>query len=829
MRQTIVALLFAIAATAVSSQSPSQPDAPHRDWKASWITHPTAPLREPLVLHFRRTLDIASVPANYAVRVSADNRFILYVNGKRVGDGPARGDLTHWRYERFDLAPYLQQGQNLVTATVWNFGVYAPVAQMSDRTAFLLESETTGSASISTPDGWLVEEEPGQRPLDRSTVTIKTYFASGPGEEIDASKYDWSWNSTTSGPNWVPAASPMRDSIFPGTNHAHSGDTTGDNPWGLIPDELPRMEYTETSPGEILRVAFTKGEPVADGPLHAAITASNSAFEGFPSVVPSHSHVVLTLDRKTLTTAYPEFTVSGGKGSHIVLTYSEALYDNKEHKGDRDSLSYTDEKGFLHPRHALGLTDSFFPDGASHRAFTPLWWRTWRYLDLDITTGSEPLTLESLKAYFTAYPFEERAKFESADPGLAKIWEISWRTARDDAHETYMDTPYYEQLQYVGDTRIQALISYTVADDDRLGRQAVAAFDDSRIPEGITRSRYPSNLPQNIPTFSLLWIGMLHDYWMYRPDPQFVRDHLAGTRDVLTWFAKYEAPDGLLRQLPWWSFIDWVPSGEIPTYDTHGESCVTTLQYLGALIEASDLEHNLGDPALAERYHSRADHVRAGLISKCWVASRGMLADNPDQKIYSQQANILGVLYDVVPKDQQQAIRRKILAIEPGTTPDGVLSASYYFRYYLARALDEVDKRTNQAHAGMADEYLHSLDPWRKLLPLHFSTWPEIPGDTRSDSHAWSAHPIYDLLTLVAGIEPASPGFATVRIAPHLGELDHLNVTFPHPQGDIQVEYHRDGSGLTANIFLPGKLAGTFVFNGKTQPLKPGINHVNAK
>ncbi len=82
-----------------------------------------------------------------------------------------------------------------------------------------------------------------------------------------------------------------------------------------------------------------------------------------------------------------------------------------------------------------------------------------------------------------------------------------------------MDTPYYEQLQYVGDTRIQALISYAVAGDDRLARQAIEAFDQSRIPDGITHSRYPSSLPQNIPTFSLLWIGMVHDYWMYRPDP----------------------------------------------------------------------------------------------------------------------------------------------------------------------------------------------------------------------------------------------------------------------------------------------------------------------
>ena len=95
------------------------------------------------------------------------------------------------------------------------------------------------------------------------------------------------------------------------------------------------------------------------------------------------------------------------------------------------------------------------------------------------------------------------------------------------------------------------------------------------------------------------------------------------------------------------------------------------------------------------------------------------MADNPEQKIFSQQANILAVLYDVIPKDHQQQVLRKMLAIEPGTTPDGVLSASYYFRFYLARALD---------HAGMADEYLDSIGPWRKLLPLHFSTWPEIPA-----------------------------------------------------------------------------------------------------
>jgi hypothetical protein len=124
------------------------------------------------------------------------------------------------------------------------------------------------------------------------------------------------------------------------------------------------------------------------------------------------------------------------------------------------------------------------------------------------------------------------------------------------------------------------------------------------------------------------------------------------------------------------------------------------------------------------------------------------------------------------------------------------------------------------------DEYLKSLDPWRQLLPLHFSTWPEVPGNTRSDSHAWTSHPIYDLLTLVAGISPASPGFQTVRIAPHLGNLPSLTATFPHPQGNISVDYQRQGGELNATITLPGNLSGVFVLSGQQKPLHPGENHL---
>ncbi len=582
----IFVLFSAALTTGVSAAEPQ--------WKASWITHPTAPLREPIVLHFRRSLKLETKPARYVVHVSADNRFVLYVNGHRVGDGPARGDLAHWRYETFDLAAYLAAGSNLVTATVWNFGIYAPTAQITDRTAFLLQGDGATEADLNTPKGWMVAIEPGRIAVPRTPGGVDGYMANGPGEELNAAAYDWQWNDPgDSSRAWVAAGDPMRENIYPSAARAGLQGEQVDNYWQLVPDELPPMTYTPTEAGEVVR----SDQPGAE------------AFPGKPIAIPANRHVHVLLDRKTLTTAYPQLTVSGGKGANIRLTYAEALYDAKQDKGDRNDVGN---------RQALGVHDRFLPDGGQHRTFEPLWWRVWRYLDLDIQTGAEPLTLESLQGQYTAYPFEERASFDSKDADLKQIWDISWRTAQLDAHETYMDTPYWEQLQYVGDTRIQALISYAVTGDDRLAKQAIQNFDNSRIPEGLTQSRYPTSQPQIIPTFSLLWIDMLHDYWLYRPDTSPVKAALPGTRTVLTWFAQYEQPDGLLRKTPWWSFVDWVSTGELPTYDGHGESCTTTLEYLGALTDAAELERAVGDKDRATQEEQRAQHVRSGLYDKCW-------------------------------------------------------------------------------------------------------------------------------------------------------------------------------------------------------------------
>ena len=782
---TSLALLFTYAIGA-SAQLP--PEAREGLWKAQWITSPSAPQRDAVVLHFRKVVEVPTVPEHFIVDVSADNQFILCVNQREVGRGPARSDLAHWKYETYDLAPFLHPGRNEIAATVWSFGV-TTVAQITDRTAFLLRGQSETESLADTGSGWEVEEEKGVQLLPVPQEIGRFYYVAEPPQRIDGALFDWSWNdAATSRGTWEKAVSIGNASV--------RGAILQNNNWQLMPSTLPAMQMELTPVGRVVR---TSGVELPAG------------FPGAGFEIPAHATVSLLVDQSHLTTAFPELTVSGGAKSTVRLTYAEALVDSKGEKGNRNEIA---------GKHIVGIYDEFLPDGSQGRRFMPLTWRTWRYVQLDVSTADQPLRIENLRSWFSAFPFEERARFESDDPSLGPIWQIGWRTARLDAHDTYMDTPYYERLQYIGDTRIQALISYSVAGDDRLARQAIQAFNDSRIPEGITRSRYPSSVTQIIPTFSLLWVGMVHDFWRYRGDEEFVKAQIPGTRTVLDWFLVRQRPDGLLGKITWWPFLDWGKGFVfgMPPQDADGGSSPITLQYIEALRYGAELESTFGDPVRAQRYREAESRAVNAIRTLCWNKTYRLIADTPAQKHFSQHSNILGVWLDVVPPEQQKAVLTNILSVsDPGFTATGpvpeMTAATYYFRFYLARAIE---------HAGMGDQYLDLLNPWRSMVALGLTTWAEQPEPTRSDSHAWSSHTNFDFLTIVAGIRPKTPGFSSVIIEPHLGLLRDVASAMPTPRGMVEVKYVSKSSGVSAEFDLPSNMEGEFVWKGKTRNLHPG-------
>jgi alpha-L-rhamnosidase len=778
-----LASAFLIMLSTVVAQTPATQIQP---WTTQWISAPGVPQKDEVVLHLRKVVQLSQKPEHFLVNVSADNQFIFYANQQRVGSGPSHGDLAHWRYETYDLAPLLHEGRNILAATVWNFGTHAAVRQMSDRVGFLVRGESPAERIADTDLTWEVAQEKAIKTIQPQ---MSGYYAAGPGERLDGGKFDWDWNSAShSNTSWTKPISLGRA--------APRGTTDAPNNWQLVADPLPAMQFSETEAGRVVRatgIDLPAGNPVSN------------------FTVPAHAKVSILLDNSQLTTAYPALSVSGGEGSTVRLTYSEALVNDSGEKGNRNQIE---------GKHITGLQDEFLPGGCHACEFMPLDWRTWRFLQVDVQTADQPLHIEKLNAWFTAFPFNVRAHFDSDDESLKSIWDVGWRTALLDAHDTYMDTPYWEGLQYVGDTRIQALISYAVAGEDRLARQAIEAFNDSRIPDGLTQSRYPSSLVQMIPTFSLLWVGMVHDFWMYRDDPDFVRQQIPGTRTVLDWYLQRQRPDGLIGTIAWWPFVDWGKDFGfgMPPQDENGGSSIITLQVVEALRYAAEMETELGDPAVAEKYRKAAARAATAVQKLCWNQQYGLLADTPAQSHFSQHANILGVWLDVIPPAQQENVLTKILSTsDSGFTATGpvpaMTAATYYFRFYLARAVE---------HAGMGDQYLKVLGPWREMLSLGLSTWAESPEPTRSDSHAWSSHPNYDLLTVVAGIRPKSAGFKSILIEPHLGSLRHVSAAMPIPEGTVEVEYRPASDGFEALISLPKGVSGELVWKNRKFAIHEG-------
>jgi alpha-L-rhamnosidase len=752
---------------------------------ALWVSPPDVPGDAFGVFHFRRTFDLPSPPEHFVVHVSGDNRYRLYLNGRQVSSGPQRSDLMHWRYETVDLAPHLRAGRNVLAALVWNWGSERPVAQFSRRTAFLLQGDSAREAVVNTGPGWKVFHNAGYEPIP---VRIGAYYASPPGEAVDGRQVPWgweqvdysddTWKAVAAGEGWRADRTQLR-----GTHV--TGEAGG---WQLVPRSLPPMEER---PVRFARVRRAQGIEPGDAFLRGT----------GDMVVPARSRAALLLDQQHLTNAYAVLETTGGAGSTISLTYAEALKDAEGRKGNRDKIE---------GKTIVGVKDVFRPDGGERRRFQTLWFRTYRYVQVEIETADQPLRIHDLHGIFTGYPFELEAKFDSDLPWLRDMWTINWRGARLCAFETYFDTPYYEQLQYVGDTRIQALITLYMTSDDRLVRQALSHFDLSRIPEGITASRYPSSLGQYIPTFSLLWIAMVHDYWMHRDDPEFVRGFLPGVRSVVGWFERRMDESGLLGPIPWWPFVDWAPEWPAgnPPGAKDGHSTLISLQFVYALERAAALEDALGQPSEAGRDRRLAEALRASARAKAWDSERGLFRDEPATGHYSQQTNIMAVLVDAVPAAEQRALMERLL------TETKLTQSTYYYGFYLFEALRK---------AGLGERYIERLEPWRGMLAIGLTTVPETPEPTRSDSHAWSAHPNYGLLATVLGVRPDAPGFRSVRIAPHLGPLQRAEGRIPHPLGDIEVRLVRSGAhGVQGEVTLPAGLAGVFEWEGAEKPLRSG-------
>jgi hypothetical protein len=769
-------------------------------WPARWIRHPSEHGENPKIAAFRCKF-LLSEDAVIRIHVTADERYNLFLDGERIGRGPERGDRENWFYETYDIN--LHVGEHALVARVWWLGsrTPAPYAQMSVTHGFLLAAE-------GMPDNLL---NTGFAPWDCKVLEgysfLSPEWAWGTGAKVRIRGAEFPWGfEKGEGDGWAepevvgPAANASSANEFPPI-------------WMLRPAILPPMLEEPINAGQArfvqeVHVPDTRPLPVNQSEcLTSEMEEWNRllAGEGPVTIGPNIMRRVI-IDLGNYFTAYPEITVSGGKGSTIRIFWAEALYESEQggSKGNRDEIE---------GKYFLGIGDIFEPDGGGHRRFETLWWEAGRYLEVLVSTKDEPLSIEDFHIRETHYPYKYEGDFESDDSSLDYVKRIGIRTLEMCSHETYMDCPYYEQLQYVGDTRLEVLTTYCLTRDDSLPRKAMLMFDVSRKNSGITQSRYPSRVMQIIPPFSLLWIAMIHDYAMWRDDPEFVAERMPGVRSVLDVFRRCINADGLVEAPKGWNFMDWVLawSWGIPPDGDRGVSGIINWQAAMVFRQAAELEDLVGEPELAARNRRVADKISRVAVTAFWHEGRGLLADDLGKKHFSEHSQCLALL-------NGELQGTKCDRVIHGLLDDPSLErTTIYFNHYLFEAYKLL---------GRMDRFFQRMGLWFDLEEQGFKTTLEMPEPSRSDCHAWGAHPIYHYFASILGIRPAAPGFAKVRIEPQLAHLTKAKCTLPHPRGFIKVDLSVRLNWLGGSVELPEGVMGTMVVGNQIRYLNPGVQTI---
>jgi hypothetical protein len=675
----------------------------HRVLHTPAIWHPSGGVKRDgyWVVLFRRRFVVRG-PKRVALWITASQRFELYLDGRLIARGPSRSDPIRWAVRRVVLGR-LGPGTHVLAVRVTHFGRFAGVGQMGGRGFLLVRA--VGMDDLTTGPQWKCFHDESRRPVTRHAWGKRGfYYAVGCGDRVDGRRVPWGWETPGFDDGKWPAAKVVCKRAA--------------DPWGnvpldhvLRPDPLPPMEEKSQRLVRVVEApADLRGGArrwiAGRGPLH----------------IGPGRRVRLVLDRGEMTNAYPVLSVSGGAGSRIRLVSAEGPYDPQtKAKTHRDHTA---------GRALWGQRDDFLPDGGKLRAFTTLWFRSFRYLELVIRTASRAITLNDIHLLFTGFPLRRRARF-GGRPADHPLWNVSWRTARLCAHETFFDCPHFEQAQFPGDTRVQAIYHYVVCGEDRLARKAIDDFHASLMPDGITQCRWPSRQLQILPTYSLYWIGMLEDFRVHRGDRQFLKPYLPGARAVLEWFARRRRRDGMLGWIEFAPFMDWTPAfecGNAPQ-GPDGGSSILTLLLAQACDWMSELERSCGYAQLSDRWRRMGRDLVRATLGACWDRRRGLLADTATKRSFSQHAQVQAILARAWPARRAGAILARAMG-DPSVTPPGTL----YFRYYVIQAL---------AACGMHDRIDAMLDPWRRCLrDTGLTTWPESDGPSpRSDCHAWSVTP----------------------------------------------------------------------------------------
>lgn len=742
--------------------------------KAMWVGLPKSEIERNNILHgdmtgrfayFRLDFELKS-GGELTLDISANSRYRLWVNGVSVVSGPCKGDLHRHYYETVNASEYLRPGKNILAAQVLYMDHYASVHQQDER---------AGVQSILTPGGGhrlavegVVRDKNGEIIADITTGTADWRVF------LDASRYLTSEEVTSC------LGAVMESVDFSKIPYNWKESDFDVSPW-LRPEPLEIVTVDDF----MRTVGLLQRFPMKERPIPLLYEtprefkcerrSQTGILERGEVLIPTGENTLIILDAGEETSGYPSFRFTGGMGSQIKITYLEKFTGEGLRKDDAENGEIS------------GIADTLLLSGESV-SFEPFWYRTFRFIALDID-AAETVTVYAPTYRETGYPLEVESYVESSVPWIKEVWDMCVRTLRRCMNETYMDCPYYEQNQFPMDTRLQALFCASVSRDARLTMKALEDFHCSISPDGLVHGRYPGSYQQIISTFSLHYIFMLEETWRNSGDIDLFKRYLPDLDRILSYYDSKIGADGLVGRLGYWEFVDWQPAwaeyAGVPEAVLHGPSTIINLMYAHALERAAVLWEAGGRPGLAQEYRTRKAAILDRIQELCWSDARGMYREGPTFEQYTQHAQAWAILDGLATGEKARTI------LHHAMDDSEVLRVSFSTSYEWFRALEK---------AGLYDLTESDMARWAALPSQGSTTCPETPENSRSECHAWSALPIYELAHTIAGVRYED---RQITISSDLSYLPDLRGRVITPAGPMEFDYRKEDGRQICDLTLP--------------------------
>ncbi|HEY3267906.1 MAG TPA: family 78 glycoside hydrolase catalytic domain [Armatimonadota bacterium] len=556
------------------------------------------------------------------------------------------------------------------------------------------------------------------------------------------------------------------------------------------PDDSTWTQFATTmspipTPSRALRWA-ARSQPSPPLVTNAASLLKGDASAVFATSSTGCASVILDMGKEVF--GYPVIQISQAVGGEVVeASYGETLED--DHGALLSPLTLT--SGALNPeREGVRQTDVFTCRPGAN-TFEPFEKKAFRYIELDVRTNGRPLTVSQLYVKLSTYPVQERGSFSCSDARLTRLWEMGRWTTLLNMDDAFTDCPWRERGQWWGDARVSALTNYYCFGDAALVRHGLIQGAQSQDSEGVLQGVFPNDWDQRMPSYMLMWVFSIWDYVLYTGDVSACPMFLPTIERIVSFLDKHtSASRGLLEDVPYWVYIDWLPGMD---YVNVGANCTLNCLYYQALRCTAKMALAANDCVAATRYSRKAESLKAAINKYMWNPSEHYyndpLVNGAGTGVSSQHANSCALAFGVAPPDRYAEIANRMFAAPAMYRPGP------YFTSYVLEGLEA---------AGQTDLALKTIrDSYAPMLDFGSSTTWESFYPCASLAHAFSSSPTRYLSSAILGLRPISPGWKDWRFEPSWGDLTWAKGVVPTPQGDISASWTLATSSLAASVTVP--------------------------